>query len=128
MLEPIPEEAVLAAPAELIEAALRKDMRIRPQERATATLKAGEPIRPSGREAEDAARIAVEALAGAGLVAIPAELLQALTDPDECWFDHHGGCQAHGFLSLEPGERCPHAEAREILAALPERNDHADRE
>lgn len=61
------------------------------------------------------------ALASEGLVVVSAELLDALTDPDECWFDHHGGCQAHGFLSLEPGERCPQVEAQELLAALPER-------
>jgi hypothetical protein len=38
-----------------------------------------------------------------------------LVDTEPCWFDHHGGCQAHGFLSLEPGEKCPHAEAKELL-------------
>lgn len=43
-------------------------------------------------------------------------LVEALVDEDDCWFDHHGGCQAHGFLSLEPGEKCPHAEAKELLA------------
>lgn len=57
---------------------------------------------------------------GAGLMVVPVELLESLTDPDECDFDHHGGCQTHGYLSLEPGERCPQAEARELLAALPE--------
>lgn len=30
--------------------------------------------------------------------------------------DHHGGCQAHGYLSLKPGERCPMGEANEIAA------------
>ncbi len=44
-------------------------------------------------------------------------LIRDLVDADPCWFDHHGGCQAHGYLSLEPGEKCPHAEAKEILAA-----------
>ena len=53
----------------------------------------------------------------AGLIVVPVELLEALIDPEECCFDHHGGCQAHGYLSLEPGERCPQAEARELLAA-----------
>lgn len=43
------------------------------------------------------------------------DLIRDLTDPDDCWFDHHGGCQAHGYLSLEPGEKCPHAEAKEVL-------------
>lgn len=45
-------------------------------------------------------------------------LLRDLADPDPCVHDHHGGCQAHGYLSLQPGERCPHAEAKEHLAAL----------
>lgn len=53
-------------------------------------------------------------------ITIPVELLRSLVDDDPCWFDHHGGCQAHGFLSLEPGEKCPHQEAKEILAARDE--------
>ena len=44
-------------------------------------------------------------------------LIADLADPDNCWFDHHGGCQAHGYLSLEPGEKCPQQEAKELLAA-----------
>lgn len=51
-------------------------------------------------------------------VTIPLELLRSLVNEgDPCWYDHHGGCQAHGYLSLELGEKCPHAEAKEILAA-----------
>lgn len=45
-------------------------------------------------------------------------LLRDLVDPDDCHFDHNGGCQAHGYLSLQPGEQCPHAEAKALLAAL----------
>ena len=45
------------------------------------------------------------------------QLLRDMTDPDDCSFDHHGGCQAHGYLSLQPGEKCPHAEAKELLAS-----------
>ena len=52
-----------------------------------------------------------------GKVAIQVDLLKSLVDPDECWFDHHGGCQAHGYLSLEPGEACPQEELRAILEA-----------
>ncbi len=44
------------------------------------------------------------------------QLLRDLTDPDDCEFDHHGGCQAHGYLSLQPGELCPHAEAKQLIA------------
>lgn len=39
-------------------------------------------------------------------------LIRDFTDSDDCWFDHNGGCQAHGYLSLAPGELCPHAEAK----------------
>jgi len=58
----------------------------------------------------------------AGLAAVLAiverdylSVMRDLVAPDPCWFDHHGGCQAHGFISLEPGEKCPHAQAKELL-------------
>lgn len=44
------------------------------------------------------------------------DLIRDLADEDACWFDHHGGCQAHGYLSLKPGEKCPQQEARELFA------------
>lgn len=44
------------------------------------------------------------------------ELLRDLVDPDDCEFDHHGYCQAHGWTETEP--RCPHARAKELLAVL----------
>lgn len=44
-------------------------------------------------------------------------LLEALRDDDECWFDHHGGCQAHNYLGLEPGEVCPQRQLKDFLAA-----------
>jgi hypothetical protein len=47
-----------------------------------------------------------------------AQLVRDLVDPDDCWFDHHGGCQAHGYLSLQPGEMCPQAEAKAWLAKV----------
>jgi len=45
-----------------------------------------------------------------------ARLIRELTDPEDCQFDHHGGCQAHGYLSLGPGEVCPQLEAKEWSA------------
>lgn len=51
------------------------------------------------------------------MIEVSRELLEALVDGDECYFDHHGGCQAHGYLSLRPGELCPQAELKQILAA-----------
>jgi hypothetical protein len=51
----------------------------------------------------------------AGDLIVSRELLESLVDSDPCWFDHHGGCQAHGYLSLKPGEKCPQHELKEIL-------------
>ncbi len=45
------------------------------------------------------------------------QLVADFVDRDRCEFDHHGGCQAHGYLYLEPGELCPHTEAKQLLAA-----------
>lgn len=42
------------------------------------------------------------------------QLIRRLTDPDECSYDHHGGCQAHGFSK---DEGCPHADALKLLLA-----------
>ena len=49
-------------------------------------------------------------------IPVSRELLESLVSPDECWFDHHGGCQGHGYLSLEPGEQCPQQELKDLLA------------
>lgn len=43
------------------------------------------------------------------------DLLEAFVDDEDCHFDHHGGCQAHGYLSLEPGQVCPQEELKLIL-------------
>ena len=45
-------------------------------------------------------------------------IIRDMVDPDECWFDHGGGCQAHGYLSLEPGENCPQYDAKKWLEHL----------
>jgi hypothetical protein len=50
-------------------------------------------------------------------IPVPRELLESLSSQEGCWLDHHGGCQAHGYLSLEPGEKCPQQELKELLAA-----------
>lgn len=47
------------------------------------------------------------------------QLIRDMTDPGACWFDHHGGCQEHGYLELKPGELCPHAEAKQLLGDEP---------
>lgn len=44
-------------------------------------------------------------------------LVRDFTDTGDCWLDHHGGCQAHGYLEPEQGEVCPHAQARQLITA-----------
>lgn len=51
------------------------------------------------------------------MVSVPLELLVSLVDESACRFDHHGGCQEHGYLSLIPGQKCPQAELKERLLA-----------
>lgn len=46
---------------------------------------------------------------------VPRSLLESLVDDDDCDLDHHGGCQAHMYLSLEPGEICPQRELKDLL-------------
>lgn len=43
------------------------------------------------------------------------QLIADLVGEDDCYFDHHGGCQTHGYISLKPGEMCPHQEGKEWL-------------
>lgn len=43
-------------------------------------------------------------------------LIGELTEHDECSFDHHGGCQAHGYLELSPGAKCPQQDAKDWTA------------
>ena len=44
-------------------------------------------------------------------------LLPDLVDQNECWFDHRGGCQEHGYLSLA-GAKCPQQELRDYIDRL----------
>lgn len=83
-------------------------------------LVTGTPLTsPRPTEGPEAAFVGEEPLTEAEELRAEVELLRGLVkdlaDPDPCWHDHHGGCQAHGYLSLGPGERCPHAAARELL-------------
>ena len=49
-------------------------------------------------------------------ITIPRDLLESLLSDAPCWFDHHGGCQEHGYLSLTAGQECPMQEAKRLLA------------
>lgn len=50
-------------------------------------------------------------------ITVSREFLEWFHDTDPCRFDHHGGCQAHGFLEPEPGEVCPQRQLADLLAA-----------
>jgi hypothetical protein len=50
-----------------------------------------------------------------GTLLVSRNLLESLLDPEDCRFDHHGGCQEHGYLSLEWRE-CPMAEIKRLLS------------
>lgn len=41
-------------------------------------------------------------------------LVRDFTDPDPCSFDHHGYCQAHGYLGGDPMS-CPHGRAHVLF-------------
>jgi len=41
-----------------------------------------------------------------------------LIDEDDCYFDHHGYCQAHGWP--DKGFTCPHARGKMLLKELKE--------
>lgn len=51
-------------------------------------------------------------------------LIRDLVEPDSCWLDHHGGCQEHGYLSLQPGQVCPHRDAQDLLREAGLSDDH----
>ncbi|WP_037162539.1 hypothetical protein [Rhodococcoides fascians] len=70
-----------------------------------------------GHEAREVAEHVASRLVQAGQIIVPTTLLSELVDPDDCWFDHHGGCQAHGYISLQPGQTCPVHDAKTLLAA-----------
>jgi hypothetical protein len=72
--------------------------------------------RPTGEDAEFIAHARTDVPALLAEVERLQCLVRDLSDSYPCWFDHHGGCQAHGYLSLGPGEKCPQSEAQEIVA------------
>lgn len=74
-----------------------------------------DPFSPTPNTLENAVRTAAEhsfnAVTGEPEGYRMLELLGELVDPDDCWFDHHGYCQAHN-LQEKP---CPHERARDLL-------------
>lgn len=85
---------------------------LRQEQAETARLKAvAARYRAEKRDLLGMLRERDEALARA------TDLINDLSDADECYFDHHGGCQAHGYLSLEPGQTCPQHDAKEWARA-----------
>ena len=115
------KDAIPATPAEAIEAALREHLVLRLTPSAIEQAQRGHPLWLSGAQAEDAARIAVDALKAAGLlpegqVAVSAaDLILAL---------------AHPAALTRQAEYAAHLNAKDRLlasarAALPERRTDA---
>lgn len=102
----LPAAGAVATPAEPIEAALREHMRLKITPTTIEHAQRGWPIWISGGEAEDAARIAVDALAGAGLVVVSVEDLRA-------------------YLYRGKDLKAEVAAMNRLRAVLSERNDHA---
>lgn len=90
-----------------------------------AVMSAPSPLYLSMDQAMIISVEAISAAARAGWVMVPksdvieaAERIESTLSGTKCWFDHHGGCQEHGYLSLEPGEICPEASAVPFTARL----------
>lgn len=66
---------------------------------------------------------AIERLANEFAIEALLDLIDDLHDPDDCWFDHHGYCQAHAWMDDSP---CPHARAQRLLAARDERGSSGE--
>lgn len=100
--------------AELIEAALHEHFAPRLTRSAIEDAQRGRPVRLSGAQRQDAAQIAVDALAGAGLVVVPANA--------HAWLVRVAEYVSMGrrYVDVEP---YPDAIARLALGALPERTD-----
>lgn len=64
----------------------------------------------------DDVRAGIQAAIAAEPIPVPRALLVRLVDPEPCEFDHHGGCQAHSYLSLKPGGVCPQQAVKDLLA------------
>ncbi|WP_433520113.1 hypothetical protein ACQP2T_63980 (plasmid) [Nonomuraea sp. CA-143628] len=104
-------------PAEVIEAALREHFKLCLKPSAIEQAQRGHRLYLSGAQAEDAARIVVDALAGAGLVVVSAEdIIDALS----------------AVTAVSTGQTfAAHLHAKDRLlaaarAALPEEADHRD--
>jgi hypothetical protein len=44
------------------------------------------------------------------------DVLEALTDPEPCQWDHNHSCQAHSYFGIPHGEDCPVQLAKDILS------------
>lgn len=99
-------------PAELIEAALREHMRLKITRTRAEDAHRGWTAHLSGGEAEDAARIALDALAGAGLVVVPAADYRHVLDRAEQFAMHRFDADDSILVAC-------------LRAALPEETDRA---
>ncbi len=50
------------------------------------------------------------------LLARSLAILEDMIDSGECWYDHHGYCQEHAWMTINPS--CPHKRAKQLLAEI----------
>lgn len=63
----------------------------------------------------DAVNVLLDAPKGREALRVLLDLVSDLTYSEECWFDHHGYCQAHDWLTEGT---CPHARAQTVVGML----------
>lgn len=98
--------------AKLIESALREHMRLKITQATIEHAQRGWPVHMSGGEAENATRIALDALTEAGLVVVPAEDYRHVLDRAEQFAMHRFDADDSILVAR-------------LRAALPEETDHA---
>lgn len=85
-----------------------EDTAVRMEQLAASAL-ADSPLRTIALHFQDAAR---HLRRQTSEIEMLRALVTDLADPDRCLFDHHGYCQAHGWMVVNPP--CPHGRAQEM--------------
>ena len=78
----------------------------------------GEALSTYDQELNQRLPIWSNAVSSAEIIGYVITTLEAFHDVTPCQRDHHGGCQAHGYIGLGKNERCPQQEIPERIEWL----------